>query len=98
MRTRPAPERNAAAPQSAAAPAIPRPPATASTVPNSPLLLSLGRGANLGTVSMDCSAIKEFRSAGSSGCDCRFVISTGLLDSHDGIDSAPRLACLAHST
>ena len=43
-RTSPAPDRSAAAPHSAAAPAIPRLPASTSTVPYRPLWLSRGRG------------------------------------------------------
>ena len=47
-RTSPAPDRKAETPQSAAAPAIPRPPATTSTVPYCPLLLSAGRFGRVG--------------------------------------------------
>src|SRR5689334_20934395 len=55
-RTSPAPERRAAPPNRAAAPAIPRPPATASTLPKSPLWLSgcrLGRTGSDSTRSSD---------------------------------------------
>ena len=58
--TSPAPDRSAAAPHRAAAPAMPREPAMTSTVPNSPLLLSRGRGGRLGMVSISSSVIDEF--------------------------------------
>ena len=57
MRTRPAPDRSAPAPQRAAAPAIPRDPAMTSTCPNRPLWLSRGLGPRTGTASIASSVM-----------------------------------------
>ena len=57
-RTSPAPERSAAAPTKAAAPAMPRPPATTSTVPYMPLLLSAGRFGSVGNAVIRSSVMR----------------------------------------
>ncbi len=52
--TRPAPARSAASPAMAAAPALPRDPATTSTWPNLPLFESRARGAKQGRDAFRC--------------------------------------------
>src|SRR4051812_43094066 len=65
-RTSPAPDLRAAAPTRAAAPAVPRPPASASTLPNSPLCPSFGRSFSRGSFSIRSIAMFElpFRGGG----------------------------------
>src|SRR4051812_12396990 len=58
-RTRPAPDRTAAPPTRAAAPAIPRPPAITSTWPYIPLWLSTGRFGSVGNVVTRSSAMRS---------------------------------------
>src|SRR4051812_3799203 len=84
IRTSPAPERKAEAPQSAAAPAIPRPPATTSTEPYRPLWLSAGRFGRAGMVSTGSRAMTV-----SGGRWRNLVLNRGRGPGKPGLTRAP---------